>query len=377
MAKDAYYSPHDYNAHWDPKIRQMMSIYGYAAYGMYWLLIENMRSEDGYTIPFNDIYVTGVALPGQAELLKNFILDAIFYGLFIKEGDRIYSQALINKMAPLENTRESMYKNSLKRWPNANAMHKKGVLRPKADENYKKDVFWFNHDSNAHNDPKIVGLMQEWGYAGYGIYWILIECMRAERDFKIPWDKGYLDAIALHGKQEQLKDVILYLAKVELVQFEDRILWSNTFIERMGVINELRENRSKTAIQGHINRRKRLEDANALQKNANALQVKVSKVKKSIIKKAQKKGNNEAHEKLKANPPTLSVVSDYVKEEKLVHVDPKFFLKFFIAADWVDTNGKPVLNWKLKTQSWHKMKADRLTATAAKAEPLDFKPGPL
>ncbi len=37
--------------------------------------------------------------------------------------------------------------------------------------------YYFSHDANAHNDPKILRLRVEHGWAGYGIYWLLIEML--------------------------------------------------------------------------------------------------------------------------------------------------------------------------------------------------------
>ena len=41
----------------------------------------------------------------------------------------------------------------------------------------KKDSFYFSHDYNSRNDPKIMALRSEHGIEGYGIYWALIEIM--------------------------------------------------------------------------------------------------------------------------------------------------------------------------------------------------------
>ena len=38
--------------------------------------------------------------------------------------------------------------------------------------------YWFSHDFNAKDDPKIMLLIDELGMEGYGIYWVLIETLR-------------------------------------------------------------------------------------------------------------------------------------------------------------------------------------------------------
>lgn len=50
----------------------------------------------------------------------------------------------------------------------------------------RKDSFWFPHDSNAKDDPKCVLLIDQLGLEGYGIYWVLVETLREQPDYKYP-----------------------------------------------------------------------------------------------------------------------------------------------------------------------------------------------
>ncbi|MBO5969251.1 MAG: phage replisome organizer N-terminal domain-containing protein [Clostridia bacterium] len=59
-------------------------------------------------------------------------------------------------------------------------------------------------------------------------------------------------------------------------------------------------------------------------------------------------------------PPTLDEVKKYV-EEKNLNVDPETFYDYFTTPDyagrtWMDSEGKPVKNWKQKLQTWSKKK---------------------
>jgi hypothetical protein len=49
-----------------------------------------------------------------------------------------------------------------------------------------KDAYWFKHDSNAKDDPKCVMLIEQLGLEGYGIYWMLVETLRDQPDYKYP-----------------------------------------------------------------------------------------------------------------------------------------------------------------------------------------------
>ena len=48
--------------------------------------------------------------------------------------------------------------------------------------------YWFPHDFNAKDDPKIMLLIDELGMEGFGIYWVLIETLRGfpETKYRYP-----------------------------------------------------------------------------------------------------------------------------------------------------------------------------------------------
>ena len=50
----------------------------------------------------------------------------------------------------------------------------------------EKDAYYFPHFSNARNDPKIVRIRRVLGIEGYGIYFMLLEVLRDQSEFKYP-----------------------------------------------------------------------------------------------------------------------------------------------------------------------------------------------
>lgn len=52
-------------------------------------------------------------------------------------------------------------------------------------------------------------------------------------------------------------------------------------------------------------------------------------------------------------PPTLEEVQAYVASRNSI-VDAKAFFEFYDVGHWVDSNGKPVKNWKQKLLTWEK-----------------------
>lgn len=62
----------------------------------------------------------------------------------------------------------------------------------------------------------------------------------------------------------------------------------------------------------------------------------------------------ETKKKKEFTPPTLEEVKAYCEERKN-NVNPQRFIDHYAVADWKDTNGKPVRNWKQKIISvWEK-----------------------
>ena len=49
-----------------------------------------------------------------------------------------------------------------------------------------RDAFWFPHDSNAKDDPKISSVIDQLGLEGYGIYWIFVETLRDQPGYRYP-----------------------------------------------------------------------------------------------------------------------------------------------------------------------------------------------
>lgn len=59
-------------------------------------------------------------------------------------------------------------------------------------------------------------------------------------------------------------------------------------------------------------------------------------------------------------PPTLEEVEAYIAENpELSNVDAQTFWKGFNDSGWIDTQGKPVRNWKLKIRTWSKFGENR------------------
>ena len=53
----------------------------------------------------------------------------------------------------------------------------------------KNQQYFFSHDVNASNDPKIVAMISQYGVIAYAWWWLLIEKLAAADDYKLPFKK--------------------------------------------------------------------------------------------------------------------------------------------------------------------------------------------
>lgn len=60
-----------------------------------------------------------------------------------------------------------------------------------------KDAYYFPHDCNARNDPKVLALRSVYGAEGYGVYFMLVEILREQPDYKLQVTKYLYHALAM------------------------------------------------------------------------------------------------------------------------------------------------------------------------------------
>lgn len=149
----------------------------------------------------------------------------------------------------------------------------------------KKDAYYFPHFANSRNDSKIVKLRRVLGIEGYGLYFMLLEVLREQTDFKYPVSGVEDLAYEWHTSKEKIISVIadygLFTVQPDFFFSVKQIAFLQPYIEK--------SNRARMAA------RKRWDDANAhanalemqCDSKTNAMQVKESKVKESKVKEEE------------------------------------------------------------------------------------------
>jgi len=94
-----------------------------------------------------------------------------------------------------------------------------------------KDSFWFRHDSNARNDPKLAKLLFVGGHAAKSCFWDLIEIMREADDYRI--EKDDLEAISYQCRFPDGENVVQMMIDCELLLEDEKHIWSASLLRRM------------------------------------------------------------------------------------------------------------------------------------------------
>lgn len=99
-----------------------------------------------------------------------------------------------------------------------------------------KDAYYFSHDSNARHDPKVLAMRSVYGAEGYGWYWMIIEMLREQPDYKLKIDKYTWNALAMQLQCDA--DAVNRFASDCMNEFcllnsDGEFLWSDSLLRRM------------------------------------------------------------------------------------------------------------------------------------------------
>lgn len=174
-----------------------------------------------------------------------------------------------------------------------------------------KDAFYFPHDSNARMDNKILDMRAKYGAEGYGLYWMLVEILREQPEYKYPLGKFAFRSLAMQMNCDSglLEGFILDCCtefvdeNSSLLSMDDNYLWSASLLRRMQVVDELSETRKAAAEK----RWKSKKDANAKQKQCK----KIEKNGVSTLSGVSKNSEQEKEDKKSRENPVNDCAAMY------------------------------------------------------------------
>lgn len=229
-----------------------------------------------------------------------------------------------------------------------------------------KETFYFQHDYNARNDPKLQDVLIDLGAAGLGVYWCIIEQLY-EQGGRLPLRSCKCIAFALHVQCDKVK---LLINNYGLFQNDGEFFWSDSVLRRLADRKNASEKRKAAAIARWGKRVENQEttlfgqctkDANAMQvhKDCNALapyKEKESKEKENIKENIQKKSVQ------RFSPPTLEEVKSYIDECGYTFAAERF-CDFYSAKGWMVGKNK-MKDWRAAVRNWARGEKERFASRA-------------
>lgn len=165
-----------------------------------------------------------------------------------------------------------------------------------------KDVYYFSHDVNASNDPKIVAMESQFGVISYAWWWKLIEKLASSDDYKLPFKKYTFIALdkelGILNKNERpfnenerpfnenehnffcSNESFLFINSLihdfELLDCDDEYFWSPSLIrrqeERRSKFEKKQEQRRLAGIKSGEARRKKEQKRTVVQRDSTVVE---------------------------------------------------------------------------------------------------------
>ena len=201
-----------------------------------------------------------------------------------------------------------------------------------------KDVYYFSHDVNASNDPKIVAMESQFGVISYAWWWKLIEKLASSDDYKLPFKKYIFIALdkelgILNENERPLNEnehnffcsnkSFLFINSLihdfELLDCDDEYFWSPSLIrrqeERRSKYEKKQEQRRLAGIKSGEARRKKEQKRTTVQRDSTVVEQNEQKERK------EKENNNNIERDTRAredeNP--LSMFDDDEVKNKPIY----------------------------------------------------------
>lgn len=208
----------------------------------------------------------------------------------------------------------------------------------------KDKTYYFPHDYNARNDPKLQDVLIEHGAAGLGVFWCIVEQLY-EQGGELPLKSCKSIAFALHQECKMVESVVHDFG---LFENNGETFWSNSVNKRLGKRQQISERRKLAALTRWQSTPEVQEQCNV---DANAVQ---NDAKENKRKENISISNDIEREKPQKRfvPPTLEEVQAYIVEKGYC-VDAESFIAFYQSKNWYVGKNK-MKDWKAALVTWEK-----------------------
>ena len=201
----------------------------------------------------------------------------------------------------------------------------------------EKDAYYFPHFCNARHDRKIKRVIKELGIEGYGIFFMLLETLRDQLDFRYPLED--IDLLSdEYGTSEQKVRCVICNYQLFTVD-ESNKFFSPKQIFYLQPYIAMKEQRRVAGIRSGEIRKERM------------LNIRSTTVQRMFNENEQRKVKESKGKESKVfTPPSFQEFSEYCISNGFTSIADRAF-KGYEVANWHDAQGKQIHNWKQKLQN--------------------------
>lgn len=231
---------------------------------------------------------------------------------------------------------------------------------------------YFSHNSNTRNKEELIRLRRDLDWAGYGLYWAIMEKLGEAPDGMIRADCSLL-AWDLRSDEEVIRKIVSDYGLFS--QTEEGMLYSETILENMAQRNE-RSTKARQSVKRRWGKKEvegqgcvpeippdnepvaydcnTSEEPAPYERNTNVLpaQNECNTIKYNEIEYNKKENSTEVELK-KSNrfsPPSLAEVQKYVLERGS-NVSAQRFVDFYQSKNWMIGKNK-MKDWRAAVRTW-------------------------
>lgn len=216
------------------------------------------------------------------------------------------------------------------------------MVRPR-----KNNADYFSHDAGMRKDGRIMVLRSKYGHDGYAAYCMTLELLAEADGFEMIIDEVEIEIVAADFgfSPEKLLEIWKESDKLRLLEFSDRKLICSKLIKRLQPLLKERQRQRDKA-------NKRWEKEGVSVPGDDLTMVKPGENPGETM---QSKGKNSKRKKKAFVPPSWNEFEKYWIDNGYASNMAEKAFKGYEVADWHDSKGSKIKNWKQKCQHvWFK-----------------------
>ena len=206
-----------------------------------------------------------------------------------------------------------------------------------------KDAYYFRHDTNASNDPKMIALRSVYGWQGVGWYWRIIEHLREQNQYRVTITDQYCYKVLaklLDTTRNKAETFIkACIDEFQLFKSDGQFFWSERLLRDMEKLDDKRKKAQASA-------KERWEKPTQSERKANAMptQCEGNAIKPNLIKSNLKEPPTPTHLTEKPEQRLAGKVLTAEQVDYFLKTYPKIDLEYHLGKmeKEMELKGEPI-----------------------------------